>query len=133
MLECLLQFSGASRTQASQPLETLAQARQSHRQVEPIEQVARVGSQVALELTQTVLAVRKEHELLVMLQALAPEHLSQVPSRPRVVALHEAEALGGAIPWNRLTHDRHEVRLFVVPVSEIAAIEANGDRRWRRG
>ena len=106
VLERLLQFSGAFRVQATQALETLAHTRQPHRQVEPIEQVARVGAQVALELARAVLAVREEHQLLVVLQALAPEHLRQVSSRPGIMALHEAEALDGTVPWDRFAHDR---------------------------
>jgi hypothetical protein len=37
-----------------------------------------MGAQVALELTQALLAVREEHELLVVPQALAIEHCGQV-------------------------------------------------------
>ena len=92
-----------------------------------------MGAQVALELTQAVLAVRKERELLVVLQALAPEHLRQVSSRPGIMALHEAEALDGTVPWDRFAHDRHEVRLLVVPVSEVAAVDAHGGRLRTRG
>src|SRR6266542_2331530 len=65
-----------------------------------------------------LLTVRQEHELLVVLQVLALEHLGQVSPRLRVMARDEAEALGGAVSWHRLAHDRDEVGLLVLSASE---------------
>ena len=63
--------------------------------MEPIEQMLRMGAQIALQLARAFLTIREEHELLVVPQALAAEHRGQVPPGLRVVALDEAEALGG--------------------------------------
>jgi hypothetical protein len=62
-------------------------------------------------------------------QALAPEHLGQVPPRLRVVALDEAEAFGGTVPRNTLAHDHDEVGLLLLPMPQVAAVEADRDRR----
>jgi len=56
-----------------------------------------------------------------------------MPSRLRVVALDEAEALGGTVPWNRLAHDGDKVGLLVLPVPQVAAVDANRDRRRGHG
>ena len=66
VLQRLLQFGSPARVQASQPFEELAQVGQLHREMEPVEQMLRVGAQVALELAQALLASREEHELLVV-------------------------------------------------------------------
>jgi hypothetical protein len=82
---------------------------------------------------EALLAIREEHQLLVMSQALTVEHGGQVSSRFRIVALDKAETLGWPIPGYRLAHDRQEVCFLVVPAAEIAAVESNGDGRRRRG
>src|SRR5262249_7895927 len=119
--------------QASQSFEALAQVGQLHRQMEPVEPMLRVGTQVALELTQALLPIREEHEFLVVLQVLTPEHRGQVSPRLRILARDEAEALGRPVRWNSLADDRHEVGLLVLPVSKVAAVDADGDRRRGRG
>ncbi len=63
-----------------------------------------------------------------MLQALAPEHLAEVPPWLRVMAVDEAKALGRTVRWNSLTHNRHEVGLLAPPVPQVAAIDADRDR-----
>ncbi len=117
VLKRLLQFGGARCVHTHQTLEDLAQASQAHRQVEPVEPMQRVGTQVALQLAQTLLAVREEHEFLVVLQVLPPEHRGQVPPRLRVVTLDEAEALGRPVCRDRLAHDGHEVGRLALPVA----------------
>ena len=66
LLERLLQLSGAPSIQPHQPLQRLAQVGQLHSQMEPVEPVLRVRAQVVLELTEALLAIREEHELLVV-------------------------------------------------------------------
>jgi hypothetical protein len=116
VLERFLQLSGALGVQTHQPFEGLAQAGQLHGEMQPVEPMLRVGTQVALELARTLLAIREEHELLVVLQTLAPEHLSQVSPAASDRGCEQAEALGGLVRWNRLTHDRDEVGLLALPM-----------------
>src|SRR5437660_1627868 len=73
VLERLLQLNGAFQIHTYQALEELSQASQLDRQTEPVEPMLRVRAQVALQLAQALLAVREEHEFLVVLQPLAPE------------------------------------------------------------
>jgi hypothetical protein len=133
VIERYLQLGGVFRVQASQPVEELAQAGQLHRQVEPVEQVLRMGAQVALQLAEALLTVREEHELLVVPQALPPEHLGQMPPRLRVVARDEAEALGWPVCRDRRANNRHEVGLLVLPMPQVAAVDADRNRRRGRG
>src|SRR4051812_20649378 len=100
MFERRLQLGGTLGIQMSQTLEELAQAGQLHRQMEPVEQLLAMRAQGALELTETLLPVREEHELVVVLQALALEHRGEMPPGLRVVALDEAEALHGTMRGN---------------------------------
>jgi hypothetical protein len=72
----LLQLGGVFCVQVSQALEELAQVGQLYGQMEPIKPMLRVRTQVALELTEVLLAIREEHQLLVVLQMLTPEHFS---------------------------------------------------------
>src|SRR5919202_6771563 len=85
-------------------------------------------AQVALELTEALLAVREEDKLLVVLEVLASEDLGQVPPWLGIMAQDKAEALGGTVRWNRLAHDRDEVGLPVLPVPQVATVDAHRDR-----
>jgi hypothetical protein len=89
----------------------------------------RVRAEVTLQLAEALLAVREEHQLLVVPHALTVEHRGQVSSGLRVVAPYEPEPLGWPICRHRLVHDRDEVCLLVVPAPEVAAIQADDDRR----
>jgi hypothetical protein len=94
VLQRVLQFGSPLCVQVSQPLQELPQAGHAHRQVEPIHQMLRVRAQVALQLAEALLAVREEHQLLVVPQALTVKHRGQVAPGFRIMALDKAETLG---------------------------------------
>lgn len=99
--------------------------------MEPVEQVFGFGVEIKLQAAHGLAAVGDKGDLLVHLHALAFEHLEKAPLGLVVIGLHQAKALAAAFFRNGFAHDHFEVRLLVIPLPEVAAINPDGERGRR--
>jgi hypothetical protein len=109
----------------------LAQHRDAHGYVEPVQQVFSYRAQVELEIAHVVATVREEGDGLIHLQPLRLKQFGQPPLGFGVVVGHEAEALGFTIGWDTLADDQLKpagFAIIVIPSVDVAAINAN--RKW---
>ena len=64
--------------------------------MEPIEQMFRLGIEVQLQLAHRIAAVRKKRHLLIHLHALGFEHLKHTPLGLGVIAVDKGKTLRGS-------------------------------------
>src|SRR5215471_14337953 len=89
-----------------QTFTVLAQYRQFHREMKPVQDMRRLGAHLQLERTQCVIAIGKKGNLLVHLQALRVQHLMQASLRLGVVI-----RLDGSV-------SKVEMAMFIPPVQK---------------
>src|SRR5215510_7728174 len=71
----------------------LAQHRELHREVIPVQNVSRLGTHLELELPQRVVTIREKGNGLVHLYVLRMQHLVQTALGLRIEGLYKAKAL----------------------------------------
>ena len=109
----------------------LAQHRQAHGDVEPVQHVLGFRGDQFRQSAHLLAAVGQEGDVLVRLQALALQHLEQPTLRFPIVAVHQAEVARRPIFGHRAADDELEIALSVVPVADIAAVEGRHDAAFR--
>src|SRR6266700_921729 len=76
-----------------------------------------------LERADAVLTVRQKGQVGPAPKPLSSQRCGQTPTRPDVLALDKAEALGLATAGRGLADDDHEMAVFARPVAQIPTID----------
>ena len=90
--------------------------------------MSRIGSRAAALCRQSadlLAPVGQEGHVLVRLQALTFEQIEQTAFGFGIISMHQTDVTGIAVFRYRLTDDDLEIGLSIVPVTYIAAIEAD--------
>src|SRR5690242_10904422 len=111
-----------------QALGVLIKPCQTHGDVEPIQMMHGAGQELTHQSAHAVAAVRQEGERLVPVQALVVKNLEQPAPWLVVVGLDQAEVTVPAVFGHGLADDDLELPLLVVPVADVATIDADEDR-----
>src|SRR5215471_4279856 len=126
-----------------QTFAVLAQYRQFHREMKPVQYMRRLGAHLQLELTQCVIAIGKKGNLLVHLQALRVQHLMQASLRlgvvirldkPKTFVPRGLVLFTLANAQRTLAHNDLEVALLVHPIAHVASVNAHlkgSLRQWQ--
>ena len=99
--------------------------------MEPIQQMFGFRVEIELQVAHGVAAIGEKGDLLIQLHALALEHLEETPFGLVVIRLYETKAFTGSFLWNGFAHDHFKMSLFVIPLSNVTAINSDGNGRWR--
>ena len=115
----------------------LLQRRQAHGDVEPVQDVLgfrgdQRGKRAVRKLCSlTLAAIGQKCHVLVGLQSLTFQQLGQPALRLPVIAMHQANVAGPAVVRHGPADDQLEVGLPVVPVPDVAAIQADDNPPFR--
>jgi hypothetical protein len=99
--------------------------------MEPIQQVLGFRVEIELQVAHSVAAIGEKGDLLIQLHTMALEHLEESSFTLAVIRLHEAKAFTGSFLWNGFVHDHFKMSLLVIPLSNVTAINSDGNGRWR--
>jgi len=110
-----------------EPLRELAEKRDVHGEMEPVEDMLAGRRDHLGEQADFFAAIPDEGDILVGLNALLLEIVEDVPLRLAIIAVDEIDTAGTTIFGERAADDEFEVLLPVVAVANIAAIQANDD------
>src|SRR5713101_3037856 len=113
--------------EADQPFDVLPQNGHAHGHVKPIDQMLRLRMELHGEVPHRLAPIGQEGERLIVLHALRLQYLAQPAFRFGVVGLDKAKAFGRLGGRHRFADNDLEVALLLIPVSDIPAIETNGD------
>ena len=111
----------------------LAQHRDAHGDVEPIEHVFGFRRNKFRQSAELLSPVGQEGHILVCLQALTFEQIEQTAFGFGIISMHQADVTGVTVFRYRLTDDDLEIGFSIVPITYIAAIEADHDAAFRNG
>src|SRR4029450_339357 len=116
-----------------QTFAVLAQYRQLHREVKPVQYMSRLGAHLQLEGTQCVMAIGKKRHLLVHLHALRVQHLMQASlwlgvvirlDKPTTFVPRGLGLFTFAKAQRTLAPHDLEVALLVHPVAHVPSLNA---------
>ena len=100
--------------------------------MKPIQQVLGLRMQVHWELPHGLAAVGQERHLLIGLHPLGLEDFEEASLGSRVIGVHEAETLGGALVRLAFADDHFKppsLAAPLIPRMHIPAIQAHGEGR----
>jgi hypothetical protein len=106
--------------------------RHTHGDMEPVEDVLGLRGEQLRQCSDFLATIGQEGDILIGLQALTLEHIKQSALRLAIVAMHQTDVSGVAVFGHRLANDDLEVGLSVLPVPDVAAIQADHDAPLRK-